>query len=54
MTRYRSTLLAFLFFFALALLLTWPLPLTTHAPGDGSDDPAILWNLWWVRYRLRN
>ena len=38
----------------LALLLTYPLPLhlTTRAPGDGSDDPAIIWNLWWVRHAL--
>ncbi len=48
------TLMAFGFLLGLALLLTYPLPfhLTTHAPGDGSDDPAILWNLWWVRYSL--
>ncbi|HEX8682001.1 MAG TPA: interleukin-like EMT inducer domain-containing protein [Ardenticatenaceae bacterium] len=54
MTRYRGTLVALLVFIALSLLLTWPLPLhlATHAPGDGSDDPAILWNLWWVRYSL--
>lgn len=47
-------ILFFLLFLALAFVLTWPLPLylTTHAPGDGSDDPAILWNLWWVRYSL--
>ena len=40
----------------LGLLLTYPLPLhwTTHAPGDGSDDPAIIWNLWWVRHALLN
>jgi hypothetical protein len=38
----------------LALLLTYPLPLhlATRAPGDGSDDPAIIWNLWWVRHAL--
>ncbi len=38
----------------LGLLLTYPLPLhwLTHAPGDGSDDPAIIWNLWWVRHAL--
>ena len=54
MSRYKPALLAALLFLALALLLTWPLPLhlATHAPGDGSDDPAILWNLWWVRYAL--
>ncbi len=40
----------------LALGLTWPLLRfwTTHAPGDGSDDPAIIWNLWWVRFALFN
>ncbi|MCB0076654.1 MAG: hypothetical protein KDD73_04455 [Anaerolineales bacterium] len=54
MTRYRSPLFYTLLFAALALLLTWPMPLhlATHAIGDGSDDPAILWNLWWVRYAL--
>lgn len=40
----------------LAVVLTWPLARfwTTHAPGDGSDDPAIIWNLWWVRFALFN
>ncbi|NOZ05313.1 MAG: hypothetical protein GXP41_03020, partial [Chloroflexi bacterium] len=40
--------------FLLGLLLTYPLLLhwMTHAPGDGSDDPAIIWNLWWVRHAL--
>lgn len=39
---------------SLALILTWPLPLhfTTHVPGDGGDDPALTWNLWWVKYAL--
>jgi hypothetical protein len=48
------TLVALALLAGLALILTYPLPfhLTTHAPGDGSDDPAILWNLWWVRYSL--
>lgn len=38
----------------LALLLTWPLVthFTTHVPGDGIDDPALAWNLWWLRTRL--
>ena len=36
-----------------ALALTWPLPLHlgTHVPGDGIDDPALAWNLWWVKFR---
>jgi hypothetical protein len=38
----------------LALALTYPLALhfTTHVPGDGGDDPALAWNLWWVKYAL--
>jgi len=38
----------------LALILTYPLALhfTTHVPGDGGDDPALAWNLWWVKYAL--
>ncbi len=41
---------------ALAVLLTWPTAthLTTHLPGDGGDDPAIAWNLWWMKYSLLN
>lgn len=37
-----------------ALCLTWPLLLhfATHVPGDGIDDPALAWNLWWVKARL--
>ncbi len=33
------------------LLLTWPLlpHLLTHVPGDGIDDPALAWNLWWAK-----
>jgi len=40
----------------LSLLLTWPLitRLTTHVPGDGIDDPALVWNLWWIQERLVN
>ncbi len=39
---------------ALALLATWPLArhFTTHVPGDGIDDPALAWNLWWIKARL--
>jgi hypothetical protein len=40
----------------LAIILTWPTVrhLTTHLPGDGGDDPAIAWNLWWVKHALLN
>lgn len=45
---------ALLFYTILALLLTWPLAshFTTHLPGDGIDDPALAWNLWWIKARL--
>ena len=38
----------------LAIVLTWPLVLhvATHVAGDGSDDPALAWNLWWVPYSI--
>ena len=38
----------------LAALLTYPLilRLATHVPGDGRDDPPLVWNLWWVRHAL--
>jgi len=38
----------------LALALTWPLPLhlATHVTGNAIDDPALAWNLWWVKYSL--
>jgi hypothetical protein len=47
---------ALLAYFWLTLVLTYPLVLhfTTHVAGDGSDDPALAWNLWWVRYALLN
>lgn len=47
-------LIAIAAYAALAVALTWPLAanLTTHVPGDGSDDPALAWNLWWVKYAL--
>ncbi len=45
---------ALLLFTVLALVLTWPLAahFTTHVPGDGIDDPALAWNLWWIKARL--
>lgn len=38
----------------LSVLLTLPLALhfTSHVPGDGGDDPALAWNLWWVKHAL--
>ena len=37
-----------------SLLLTWPLAtrIATHVPGDGIDNPALAWNLWWIKARL--
>ena len=45
---------ALVFYTLLALLLTWPLAahFATHVPGDGIDDPALAWNLWWIKARL--
>lgn len=36
------------------MAFTWPLAANfgTHVPGDGSDDPALAWNLWWVGHAL--
>lgn len=52
---YRGLILG-LIYLSLTLLLTWPTVshLTTHLPGDGGDDPAIAWNLWWVKFALLN
>ncbi len=38
----------------LAIVATWPLAthFTTHVPGNGIDDPALAWNLWWIKARL--
>lgn len=43
-----------LMYILLSLLLTLPLVVrfTTHVPGDGGDDPALAWNLWWVKHAL--
>jgi hypothetical protein len=48
--------LVFFFLLLLAILLSWPAAthLTTYVPGDGGDDPALVWNLWWVKYALLN
>ncbi len=50
----KRHLLVISLYFLLALALTYPLALhfTTHVPGDGGDDPALAWNLWWVKYAL--
>ncbi|MCB0088047.1 MAG: hypothetical protein KDE54_09060, partial [Caldilineaceae bacterium] len=50
----RAHLRTLLLYTLLALALTWPLAahFTTHVPGDGIDDPALAWNLWWVPNRL--
>ncbi len=51
----RSTdLWVLLGYLGLTLLFTYPLVLhfTTHVPGDGRDDPALVWNLWWVKHAL--
>lgn len=47
-------ILALVAYWVGSLLATWPLAahLTTHAPGDGIDDPALAWNLWWIKARL--
>jgi len=37
---------------ALALTLPLALHLNTHVPGDGSDDPALAWNLWWLKHAI--
>lgn len=37
-----------------SLIATWPLAahFSTHVTGDGIDDPALAWNLWWIKARL--
>jgi hypothetical protein len=43
-----------LLYAALGLALTYPLitRFSTHVPGDGIDDPALAWNLWWLKTSL--
>ncbi len=52
--RLRAPLLILAAYAALTVIFTWPLAanFTSHVPGDGSDDPALAWNLWWVKYAL--
>jgi hypothetical protein len=51
---HREHLLVLGVYLALTVLLTYPLAqqFTTHVPGDGSDDPALVWNLWWVKHAV--
>ncbi|HXF63673.1 MAG TPA: hypothetical protein VNK95_18765, partial [Caldilineaceae bacterium] len=46
--------LALVLYTLLSLALTWPLArrFASHVPGDGIDDPALAWNLWWIKTRL--
>jgi asparagine N-glycosylation enzyme membrane subunit Stt3 len=41
-------------YFALAILMTWPLALyvTRAVPGNAFDSWQNLWNLWWLRRAL--
>ena len=50
----RRDVVALLAYFILTLILTYPLIFRfgTHVAGDGSDDPALTWNLWWVRHAI--
>jgi hypothetical protein len=52
----RIHLTILLVYALLAVLLTWPTVshVAAHLPGDGGDDPAIAWNLWWVKHALLN
>jgi hypothetical protein len=54
--KYRAEVYALIAYLVLALILTYPLILNvaTHVPGDGSDDPALAWNLWWIPFSLIN
>ncbi len=55
-TSTKKHILIFAAFFLLALALTYPTVthLGTFLPGDGGDDPAIAWNLWWVKFAVLN
>jgi len=54
--KHRADIYALVAYTLLAILLTYPLVLNfaTHVPGDGGDDPALAWNLWWVPHALIN
>lgn len=40
----------------LSIILTYPLitHFDSHVPGRGIDDPALAWNLWWVKFSIFN
>jgi len=50
----RRHLLVLLLYSLLSLALTWPLvaQFASHVAGDGIDDPALTWNLWWIKHSL--
>ncbi len=50
----RANVYVLFAYLALAIVLTYPLVLhfATHVAGDGRDDPALTWNLWWVPYAI--
>ncbi|MFZ2358822.1 MAG: hypothetical protein WA040_05725, partial [Anaerolineae bacterium] len=53
-SRLRRHLPVLLLYSLLSLALTWPLitQFASHVPGDGIDDPALAWNLWWIKHSL--
>jgi len=55
-SKYRADIFTLVAYGLLAIALTYPLVLnlTTHVAGDGSDDPALAWNLWWVPFAILN
>ena len=52
----NRTLILWASYLLITIVLTWPTAqhVTTHLPGDGGDDPAIAWNLWWVKHAMLN
>ncbi len=54
--KHRADRFALAAYLLLAIVLTYPLILhfTTYVAGDGSDDPALTWNLWWAPYAILN